>query len=536
MSNAKSTAPAAISGIEVMRGVGAQEAKSFWADAWDRVVVRRGAQFALVWIGVVAFFAIFAPVLASSHPWRLETLTKNGGVTDVTWPLLANLSPTDWLLMIGFVVGVPWVFLPFGEKRGKSAAKAGESAARGGGSGGSGGSAANPASKAVQKPIGRAFRIGVLVVALLQAGLTIVLTGAFTGWADKSDVVWLEQLARSASGPWPIALVVAGVIAFFAMGIPTFDRLFARAAVVLGTAVLAVGLSLGTGGAKLINFERYIEAERAGEVRATWTLIPWSPQYTRSDMVGLKPGSKVEESPKLADFKDTPFGARRNWLGTDALGGDVLAQMLWACRLSISIGLVSTGISLLIGVTIGAIMGYFGGWIDMLLFRIVEIFMAVPVLFLLIVAAGVLPRDTYVMMAIIGCFSWTGAARFTRAEFLKLRKQDFVQAAQATGLPLRAILFRHMLPNGVTPVLVDASFAIAAAITVEATLSFLGLGPDGQASWGKLLSSATAATGTFVWWLAVFPGLAIFLSVLSYNLLGEALRDAIDPKLRKAAH
>jgi peptide/nickel transport system permease protein len=253
-------------------------------------------------------------------------------------------------------------------------------------------------------------------------------------------------------------------------------------------------------------------------------------------MVGLKPGSKVEESPKLAEFKDTPFGARRNWLGTDALGGDVLAQMLWACRLSISIGLVSTGISLLIGVTIGAIMGYFGGWIDMLLFRIVEIFMAVPVLFLLIVAAGVLPRDTYVMMAIIGCFSWTGAARFTRAEFLKLRKQDFVQAAQATGLPLRAILFRHMLPNGVTPVLVDASFAIAAAITVEATLSFLGLGPDGQASWGKLLSSATAATGTFVWWLAVFPGLAIFLSVLSYNLLGEALRDAIDPKLRKAAH
>jgi peptide/nickel transport system permease protein len=253
-------------------------------------------------------------------------------------------------------------------------------------------------------------------------------------------------------------------------------------------------------------------------------------------MVGHKPGSKVEESPKLAEFKDTPFGARRNWLGTDALGGDVLAQMLWACRLSISIGLVSTGISLLIGVTIGAIMGYFGGWIDMLLFRIVEIFMAVPVLFLLIVAAGVLPRDTYVMMAIIGCFSWTGAARFTRAEFLKLRKQDFVQAAQATGLPLRAILFRHMLPNGVTPVLVDASFAIAAAITVEATLSFLGLGPDGQASWGKLLSSATAATGTFVWWLAVFPGLAIFLSVLSYNLLGEALRDAIDPKLRKAAH
>jgi len=525
MSDAKPTstggASAAISGIDVMRGVGAQEAKSFWADAWGRVVVRRGAQIALVWIGLVAFLAIFAPVLASSHPWRVETLAKDGSVTSVTWPLVANLSPTDWLLMIGFVVGVPWVFFPFGEKRGAKV----------------GGKTANKtASTVAKKPIGRAFRLGVLVVALLQAGLTIILTGAFTRWADKSDIEWLEALARSESGPWPIALVVAGAIAAFVLAIPTFDRLLPRAGVVLGTSALAVGLSLGTGGAKLINFERYIDQERAGEIRATWTLIPWSPQYTRSDMVGLKPGSKVEDNPKLEEFKGTPFGARHNWLGTDALGGDVLAQMLWACRLSISIGLVSTGISLLIGVTIGAIMGYFGGWIDMLLFRVVEIFMAVPVLFLLIVAAGVLPRDTYVMMAIIGCFSWTGAARFTRAEFLKLRKQDFVQAAQATGLPLRAILFRHMLPNGVTPVLVDASFAIAAAITVEATLSFLGLGPDGQASWGKLLSSATAATGTFVWWLAVFPGLAIFLSVLSYNLLGEALRDAIDPKLRKAAH
>jgi peptide/nickel transport system permease protein len=534
MSDAKPTskptstvgAPAAISGIDVMRGVGAQEAKSFWADAWDRVIVRRGAQFAILWIGLVAFLAIFAPVLASAHPWRMETLASDGSVTSVTWPLVANLSPTDWLLMIGFVVGVPWVFIPFGEKRGMK--RDGKStAAQGRG---------EPAAKLAKKPIGRAFRLGILVVALLQAGLTIILTGALTRWADKSDIAWLEALARSESGPWPIALVVAGAIAVFVLAIPTFDRLLPRAAMVLGTAALAIGLSLGTGGAKLINFERYIDQERAGEIRATWTLIPWSPQYTRSDMVGLKPGSRVEDNPKLEEFKGTAFGSRHNWLGTDALGGDVLAQMLWACRLSISIGLVSTGISLLIGVTIGAVMGYFGGWIDMLLFRVVEIFMAVPVLFLLIVAAGVLPRDTYVMMAIIGCFSWTGAARFTRAEFLKLRKQDFVQAAQATGLPLRAILFRHMLPNGVTPVLVDASFAIAAAITVEATLSFLGLGPDGQASWGKLLSSATAATGTFVWWLAVFPGLAIFLSVLSYNLLGEALRDAIDPKLRKAAH
>ncbi len=221
-------------------------------------------------------------------------------------------------------------------------------------------------------------------------------------------------------------------------------------------------------------------------------------------------------------------------LGSDPLGQDVLSQLLHACRLSISIGLVSTGIAVVIGVTIGALMGYFGGWVDLLLYRVVEIFMAIPVLFLLIVAAAVLKRDTYVMMAIIGCVTWTGAARFTRAEFFKLRNQDFVQSARAVGLPLRSILFKHMLPNGVTPVLVDSSFAIAAAILAEAVLSYLGLGPDGQASWGKLLSSATGTTGTFVWWLAIFPGFAIFLTVLAYNLIGEAMRDAIDPKLKKA--
>ena len=222
------------------------------------------------------------------------------------------------------------------------------------------------------------------------------------------------------------------------------------------------------------------------------------------------------------------------YLGTDNMGQDVLSQIMHASRLSISIGLVSTGIAVLIGVTLGALMGYFGGWIDMMLYRVVEVFMAIPVLFTLIVAAGVLPRNTYVMMAIIGCFTWHYAARFTRAEFLKLRNQDFVQSARAAGLPLRSILFKHMLPNGVTPVLVDSSFRIALAILFEAILSFLGLGPVDQPSWGRLLSDAAGDSGAFAWWLAIFPGFAIFLTVLAYNLLGEALRDAIDPKLRKA--
>jgi len=429
-----------------------------------------------------------------------QSLATAGEVGRRGWPLLANLSAPDWTLLVGAFLGVPWIVLG---SRSRS----------------------------------RGQRIGVLVVSSLQSGAVVVLAPAIIAWCSepvRSEA--LKSFARSAAGEWTIAGVLAIGAALLAAWVPTAIGRGPRLVLALAVSALSALIAVKAGGATLVNYDRYFEQEAAGEVRCTWAPIPWSPKYSRSDMIAAAPGARVEDIENLSGWKGTPFGARRTWLGTDALGGDVLAQMLWACRLSISIGLVSTGISVLIGVTIGSLMGYFGGWVDMILFRLVEIFMAVPVLFLLIVAAGVLPRDTYVMMAIIGMFSWTGAARFTRAEFLRLRQQDFVQSARAVGLPVKDILFKHMLPNGITPVLVDASFGIAAAISIEATLSYLGLGPDGQASWGKLLSSATAATGTFVWWLAVFPGVAIFLSVLSYNMLGEALRDAIDPKLRKAAH
>jgi peptide/nickel transport system permease protein len=136
---------------------------------------------------------------------------------------------------------------------------------------------------------------------------------------------------------------------------------------------------------------------------------------------------------------------------------------------------------------------------------------------------------------IIGLTSWSGYARFVRAEFLRLRNQDFVHAAVASGLPLWSVLFRHMLPNGLAPVLVSASFGVASAILSESVLSFLGLGLVDEPSWGDLLSQATGQGGAFTWWLAIFPGAAIFLTVFSYNLIGEALRDALDPKLRGSA-
>ena len=155
------------------------------------------------------------------------------------------------------------------------------------------------------------------------------------------------------------------------------------------------------------------------------------------------------------------------------------------------------------------------------------------VAFLLLTFVAFFGRNLYLMMAIIGFVSWTGDARFVRAEFLRLRKQDFVQAAIAQGLPTWSVLFRHMLPNGIAPVLVGASFGVASAILYEATLSFLGLGLVDEPSWGQLLNQVTgSAGGRFYWWLALFPGLMIFLTVYAYNLVGESLRDALDPKLR----
>ena len=226
---------------------------------------------------------------------------------------------------------------------------------------------------------------------------------------------------------------------------------------------------------------------------------------------------------------------REHWLGTDDVGSDVLCRLIHGSRISLSVGFVAVGISCLIGILIGSMLGYFGGKVDFVGMRLVEIMMAIPTFFLIITIVAFFPRSLLNIMVIIGITSWTGDARFLRAEFLKLRKQDFVQAALSLGLPLRRILFRHMLPNGIAPVLVNATFGIAGAIFIEAALSFLGFGvAPPTPSWGQMLSLGVSTTGRFLWWLTLSPGLAIFLTVTAYNLVGEGLRDAIDPRLRKA--
>lgn len=237
----------------------------------------------------------------------------------------------------------------------------------------------------------------------------------------------------------------------------------------------------------------------------------------------------VTEAPLREPLAKSQFN---HYMGTEENGADVFSRMIHASRVALSIGFIATGIALVIGVVLGGLMGYFSGIVDMLGMRLVEIFESVPTLFLLLTFVAFFGRNIYLIMVIIGLTSWSGYARYARAEFLKLRKQDYVQAAIASGLPLRSILFRHMLPNGVAPLLVSVSFGVASAILAEATLSFLGLGPVDAPSWGQMLNQSIRAS-TFNWWMAVFPGGAIFMTVFAYNLIGEALRDALDPKSDK---
>jgi peptide/nickel transport system permease protein len=249
-----------------------------------------------------------------------------------------------------------------------------------------------------------------------------------------------------------------------------------------------------------------------------YTLIPYSP------------------SDRLRDRADARLSAPNgaHWFGTDNDGADVFSQILHASRVALSIGFVATGISVVLGILIGGIMGYFGGAFDLLSMRTIEIVEALPRLVLLItISALAQKRNIYLMMAIIGLTGFTSYARFVRAEFLSLRQRDFVQAAVAAGYPKYRIIFRQMLPNALTPVLVSTTFGVASAILYEATLSFLGLGLVDEPSWGALLEQARAGGTGFIWWIALFPGIAIFLTVFSYNLIGEAARDALDPKLRK---
>jgi peptide/nickel transport system permease protein len=206
--------------------------------------------------------------------------------------------------------------------------------------------------------------------------------------------------------------------------------------------------------------------------------------------------------------------------------------MIWGSRISLAVGFVAVGISITIGIIIGALAGFYGKAVDAVLMRFVDIMLCFPTLFLILAVIAIIGPSIWVIMVIIGTTSWMDVARLVRAEILTLKERDFVAAARAVGASDFRIIFRHILPNALSPVFVSATLGVAGAILLESGLSFLGLGvqpPD--ASWGNILTSGKDYITVGAWWLSFFPGMAILFTVLSYNLVGEGLRDAIDPRL-----
>jgi len=226
-------------------------------------------------------------------------------------------------------------------------------------------------------------------------------------------------------------------------------------------------------------------------------------------------------------------GSNHHLLGTDTIGRDVLSRMIYGSRIAMIIGLIAVSLYVSIGIVVGACAGFFRGRADMLISRIIEVVICFPTLFLILIVLAYLRPSIINIMVVLGLTSWTGVARLTRGEFFRIGTLDYVAAIRALGGSNWRIIFRHILPNGIGPVLVVASFGIAAAILVESALSFLGMGvPQPFASWGTLLNDGRADIQG-AWWLTVFPGFAIFLTVTAWNLFGEGLRDAIDPRLKQ---
>lgn len=220
-------------------------------------------------------------------------------------------------------------------------------------------------------------------------------------------------------------------------------------------------------------------------------------------------------------------------LGTDNYGRDILSGLVYGARVSLAVGLLAALVSLTIGVAVGAIAGYFGGSVDALLMRMSELFQMIPTFFLALIIIALTGSGIGKVIVVIGVLSWPPTARLIRAQVLSLRESDFVEAGRAQGYSHRVLLVREILPNAIPPAIVQGSLDIAQAILLEANLSFFGLGDPSVMSWGTMLHNAQQFVLMGAWWLSIYPGVCIFLTVFAFNVIGDGLNDALNPRLKE---
>lgn len=343
--------------------------------------------------------------------------------------------------------------------------------------------------------------------------------GARVTWARVALVAWgvvfALALAHSRRSLW-IALAVALAVAGLRLA-SRRGRLPKTAARWGGFAAFVAGVVLLAGpAADRWPWTDWAAIARTNHVAAVFPPIPFHPDNIGSSGV-LSDESIAREE--------------HHWMGVDANQRDVLARLLFGSRISLTIGIVAVSINVLIGILLGALAGYYGRKVDLIISRFIEVMICFPTFFLILTIIAVFDsRSIFLIMGALGIVGWPGVARLVRGEFIRQRNLDYVTAAKALGLKERRIIFRHVLPNCLGPVLVSATFGVAGSILTESGIAFLGLGDVKAPSWGQMLSNGRASQE---WHLILAPGFAIFFVVTVFNLLGEGLRDALDPKLRR---
>lgn len=361
--------------------------------------------------------------------------------------------------------------------------------------------------------------IGLLVGSAIYAPLV----------SSSQPLLWCVE--SGCSSPWLKGLFVNRNV--FDSGIDLFFNLliFALPLALIGHAVVRRRAGLVAPAAH----KRWNQVVIGITLLAFVVLMVWQPRAALPDYRFLADSASIAWFPPLRmHYPDVLFSTEgaglTHFLGLDTSGRDVFVRLLFGTRVSLAVGVIAVAIYMSIGVVVGSIAGYFGGWTDILTERTVEIFLCFPTFFLILTFISFLDQPSIVwVMVFIGVVGWTGPARLVRGEFLRLRSSDFVAAAQAMGLSNRRIIFGHMLPNALSPVLVNATFGIANAVIVESTLSFLGIGDRVLPSWGRILALGRATGDNSMMLIA---GLLIFVTVSALNMAGEGLRDALDPRLR----